>query len=89
MAQWGAAWLSRVRHSSVGSMSGCCKPAPSSNLGSSTQWRPSTGACRDVETGAELSECYESMCMKGKVLLFSLSFLLLLTSLRLLASIRE
>ncbi len=30
----GMAQLVRVRHGSVGSVSGCCKAAPSSNLGS-------------------------------------------------------
>ncbi len=49
----------RVRHSSVGSVSGCCKAAPSSNLDSAPQWRPSTWAYSNEETGAELSECYE------------------------------
>jgi hypothetical protein len=62
MAQYGAAWLNRVRHGSegtawlirvrhgsvrvrhgsVGSVSGCCKAAPSSSLGSAPQWKPST-----------------------------------------------
>ncbi len=61
----------RVRHGSVGSVSGCCKAAPSSNLGSAPQWRPSTWACSDEETGAELSECCELMRMNEFVWMYS------------------
>jgi hypothetical protein len=74
----GAAWLSRVRHGSVrvrhgsvSSVSGGCKAAPSSNLGSAPQWRPSTWACSDEETGAEVSECYEWMSMNECVWMYS------------------
>ncbi len=52
----GAAWLVgcgiarfRVRHGSVGSVLGCCKAAPSTNLGSASQWRPSNWADSDEE----------------------------------------
>ncbi len=56
-------WRGDSYRGSVSSASRWCKAAQSSNIGSASQWRPSTWADSDDATRAELSECYESMCI--------------------------
>ncbi len=56
-----------VQRGSDGSASGCCKAAPSSNLGSASQWRHSTErtAMRKIEQSSanETDESIECMCV--------------------------
>ncbi len=49
----------RVRHGSVGSVSGCCKAAPSSNLGLAPQWRTELAAMKKLERNSAnvVNEC--------------------------------